>query len=114
MANTNPNNNDVVILHLDRPRELRFGHKALKLMAADTGKSLEDFEMGVFDFNEIEKYMYYGLLTDALKHGEDLKLEDMEDLLDHAPFGVYVAAMQQAMTNAYSGFGGEGNDKAGK
>lgn len=80
------NKNDVVLIQLDRPRELRFGHKALKTLQAMTEKTLEELEQNVFnDFELIEKFVYCGLLYDARQNREILKLEDMEDLLDQAP-----------------------------
>lgn len=79
-------NNDTVFIQLDRHRELRFGHKALKTLVALTGKSLEDIENeGFNDFDLVEKLVYCGLLHDAKENGETLKLEQMEDLLDQAP-----------------------------
>jgi len=79
-------NNDVVIINLDRLRELRYGHKALKTLVALTGKSLEEIESaGLDDLEFVEKFVYCGLLSDARKHGEQLELAQMEDLLDAAP-----------------------------
>ena len=80
--------NDIVIIELDRPRMLWFGHKALKTLTALTGKKLEDFETAFqdMDFELLEKVLYCGLLTDAKANNEVLKLEEMEDLLDKAPF----------------------------
>lgn len=104
------NNNDVVILHLDRPRELRYGHKALKQLGAITGKGLEDLEAGGVNFDDIEKYLYCGLLSDARKNGETLLLEQMEDLLDMAPrYGDIIEGMQMAFESAF-GSSVEGND----
>lgn len=85
-------NNDVVMMNLDRPREIRFGHKALKKVVAMTGKTLEEIENNGFsDFEIVEKMAYCGLLEDAQENGETLKLEDMEDLLDKAPNWAHVA-----------------------
>jgi len=79
-------NNDVVIINLDRPRELRYGHKALKTLVALTGKSLEEIESAGFDDLElVEKLTFCGLLSDAKRNGETLNLDQMEDLLDCAP-----------------------------
>jgi hypothetical protein len=76
--------NDVVIINLDRPRVLRFGHKALKNITAMTGKNIDDFDFADFGLEDIEKIMWYGLSKDAKENNETLKLEDMEDLLDYA------------------------------
>jgi hypothetical protein len=78
--------NDVVIINLDRPRELRYGHKALKTLVAMTGKTLEEIETAGFDDLElVEKLTYCGLLSDAKQNGETLNLNQMEDFLDCAP-----------------------------
>lgn len=93
------NKNDVVIIMLDRPREMRFTHSALKKAVALTGKSLEAIEQdGFSDFEVVEKLVYCALLKDAKDHGEHLKLEDMEDLLDQA--GTW-ADIIKAVTRAF-------------
>jgi hypothetical protein len=91
--------NDVVIINLDRPREVRFGHKALKKLQA-MGVDIE----GGDDFNldKLEEIMYCGLLSDAKDNGEILKLEEMEDLLDLArPYSQVMEKMQQALNIAF-------------
>lgn len=99
-----PDKNDVVIINLDRPRVLRFGHKALKKITAMTGKNIDDFDFGDFGLEEVEKVMWYGLLKDAKENNETLKLEDMEDLLDHA---VTEAEILEKMNLAFTvAFGG--------
>lgn len=109
-----PDNNDVVIINLDRPRELRFGHKALKTLSAMTGKSLDDFELGGNDLDEIEKIFYCGLLSDAKANNETLKLEDMEDILDHAAnFGELLDKMTLAFNAAFGSKGEEGKNSQG-
>jgi hypothetical protein len=102
--------NDVVLIELDRVRELRFGHKALKKLMALTGKSLDTFDTDSFDIEELEKVLYCGLLSDAKEHGEVLKLEDMEDLLDQAPsYGELMDKMQEAFQVAFGQMGVEKN-----
>lgn len=101
----NPNKNDVVILHLDKPREVRFGHKALKRLTKLTGMSVEDLETNGVDMEQLEIFMFCGLYSDDHKnHGGKLELEHMEDLLDEArrPVDVF-EAMQQALSNAFGG-----------
>lgn len=101
------NNNDVVIINLDRPRELRFGHKALKKLSAMTGKSMEGIEgEEELDFEELEQIFLCGLERDAKANGETLTLEMMEDILDHAPSYAYLMEkMQEAMNIAMGGLG---------
>jgi hypothetical protein len=102
-----PDKNDVVIIELDRPRVLWFGHRALKTLGALTGKDIDAaMQMDNLDLEELEKIMYCGLLTDAKAHNETLKLEDMEDLLDKAPFGVVISKMQDAFNAAFGNLEG--------
>lgn len=108
-------NNDVVILELDRPRVLRYGHKALKKLLAITGKNIEEIDTENIDLDELEKYLYCGLLSDAAEHGETLTLEQMEDLLDKAPtFTHYVNKMTEALNIAFGSLAetAEGNQQA--
>jgi len=103
------NDNDVIIIQLDKPREIRFGHKALKKLSALTGRSLEDLEAGGVDFEQIEVFIYCGILADAQNNGEALELEQMEDLLDKAPKYVHVIEkMQEAFEASFGGMA-EGN-----
>lgn len=105
--------NDVVLIELDRPRELRYGHKALKTLLAMTGKDIDALDMENLELGEVEKYVYCGLLTDAKAHGENLKIEDMEDLLDQAPsFGHIIEKMTEAFNVSFGSLGQvEGNPK---
>ncbi len=97
-----PDKNDTVIITLDRPRALRFGHKALKTLTAMTGKSIESLgNIGDFDFEDIEKIMYCGLLSDARQNNEDLKLEDMEELLDRVQFKEITNKMTEALIASF-------------
>lgn len=95
------NKNDVVILELDRPREIRYGYKAIKTLLALIGKDLEELDTSNMD--EVEKVIYAGILSDAQRNGETLKLEDMEDLLDLKPFDYVVEQMNKALNIAFGG-----------
>jgi hypothetical protein len=94
--------NPEVVVYLDRPRFVRFGHKALKKLGALTGKKMSNLDEDDFDMADIEKIMYCGLIADAQQNGEDLKLEDMEDILDQAEsFGDIVEAMNKGLEVAF-------------
>lgn len=98
----NNDNNTTVIINLDRPRTVRFGHKALKMLGAMTGKPLDEVSADNFDLEELEKIMYCGLLSDSKEHMEELKLEDMEDLLDMAESQMdIIEAMNLALEKAF-------------
>lgn len=94
--------NNLVYINLDRPRFVRFGHKALKQLGTLTGKKLEEMDENDFDLADLEKIMWCGLQADAREHGETLKMEDMEDLLDSAEsFGEIMEAMNKALEVAF-------------
>lgn len=97
--------NDIVMINLDKPRMLWFGHKALKTLGSLMGKSLNELVDSLNDigFEEIEKVMYCGLLTDAKRNGEVLELEQMEDLLDFAPYKTIVDSMSKAIESSLGG-----------
>jgi hypothetical protein len=100
--------NDIVIINLGRPRVLRFGHKALKMLGAMTGKDVDAaIDMDKLDLEVLEKIMYCGLLRDAKENGEDLKLEDMEDLLDSVSFAEITNKLQEALNTSFGVFAGE-------
>lgn len=108
----NESKNDVVMINLDRPRELRYGHKALKTLLAMTGKDIDSIDMENIDLGEVEKYIYCGLLSDARANGETLTLEKMEDLLDLAPsFSHIMEKMNEAFSISFGSLGVEGNQK---
>lgn len=97
--------NDVVLIDLDRTRQLRFGHKALKHMTAAMGDGdINVLEKDDFSFEELETIFFYGLLGDAKARGETLKKEDMEDLLDMADYQDLLNALKRALTAAFGEF----------
>jgi hypothetical protein len=94
--------NTLVVLNLDRPRFLKYGHKALKKLQGITGKNLANLNPEDFTMEELEKVIYCGLLSDAKEHNETLKLEDMEDILDEAPsFAHVLEGMNKAFDLAF-------------
>ncbi len=94
--------NDLVFIQLDRLREVRFGHKSLKMLSVLLGKNMAQFDENDIDLGDIEKVMFCGLQQDAREHGECLELEQMEDLLDLAPsYGDIIKAMNDALNNAF-------------
>lgn len=94
-------NNDVVMINLDRPRELRFGHKALKTFQAISGIGLDEIGKGGYNLDSIEKLIYCGLLSDGRKHGDALNLDQMEDLLDEIPLQEIIDKMTEALGGAF-------------
>jgi hypothetical protein len=80
-------NNDIVIIELDRPRQLKFGHTALKTLEELTGITITalDEQMDLMNHELREKVIYCGLLKDAKDQGETLNLNQIPALLDEAP-----------------------------
>lgn len=102
--------NTVVLIELDRMRELRFGHKALKTFQAISDVKIEELGADGVDFDAIEKMIYCGLLSDARKNGEVITLEQVEEWLDEVPNIQYVIdKMVEAMNLSFSG--GHGQEK---
>ena len=95
------NNNDTVVINLDRPRELRFGHKALKTFQAISDVKMENIGDDM-DFDTIEKLVYCGLLSDARKAGETLTLEVVGDLLDDVAVQYTMGKIGDAMDKAFN------------
>lgn len=94
--------NTTVVINLDRPRFVRFGHKALKQLSVLTGKKLDQMDENDFDLADLEKIMWCGLQADSRENGETLKIEDMEDLLDSAEsFSDIMEAMNEALAQAF-------------
>nr|WP_325212933.1 hypothetical protein [uncultured Oscillibacter sp.] len=99
--NNLPNNNDTVILELDRPRELRLGHKALKRFSSMTGCSMEKMESAVNNYETMSTLIYVMLSQED----KELTPERVDDLLDDVPIGEIVGKCSQAITAAFVGPG---------
>jgi len=100
--------NDLVVINLDRPRFLRYGHKALKKLTALTDMDISKMDMSNFKLEDLEKVLYCGLLSDAKENGETLKLEDMEDLLDQAEtFKEIMEKLNESFEKAFGAAKGE-------
>lgn len=87
-------NNDVVIITLDKPRELIFKHKELKHIKKLMGKTLAQLDLSAMDPEDIEKLLFIGLKRDD----PNLELKNMEDLLDQAPeYGDVILKFSEAI-----------------
>lgn len=93
--------NPIVTIELDRIRELRFGHRAMKRWSAYTGKSMSEIDTDTMGPEDVEVLMYFMLEKDAEKHGGDLTIQQMEDLLDEIPLGIMYQKLGEAMNAAF-------------
>lgn len=93
--------NPVVMIELDRPRLLWFGHKAMKRWTAHTGRPITELNTSDMRPEDVEVLLFFMLQKDAQMHGEDLKLADMEDLLDEVPLGILYQKLGEAVAAAF-------------
>lgn len=94
----NKEKNDIVMIELDRPRELKFTHKVMKRFCAATGCKLSEIEDTVDDYGNMTMLIYEMLRADD----PNLTPEQCDDLLDQVPFGVILQKGAEAIA---AGFG---------
>lgn len=94
----------MIMINLDRPREFRFGFKALKMVKALTEKSLitlmkeaQESDNPFMDEEIFEKVVYCGLMS----QNKDVTLEKMEDLIDKGDYADIFVKVSQAALEAY-------------
>ena len=104
MENTNLqlDRNDVVILELDRPRELRLGHKALKRFSALTSCSMTDMEKEIQRYDKLSCLLWVMVTQDQANHGEEMMTpEQLDDLLDAVPITKLTNLCSKAIAAAF-------------
>jgi len=100
--------NDIVILELDRPRELKFTHKVMKRFCAATGAKMSGIQDAVEDYNNMTRLIYEMLRAED----PELTPEQCDDLLDRISIGTILQKGAEAIA---AGFGelevpeGQGN-----
>lgn len=98
----NPDNNDVVILELDRPRELRLGHKALKRFSALTECSMTDLEYEIQYYEKMTLLIWVMVTEEQIAMGEEMmSQEQLDALLDKLPLYKVTAAAANAIKAAF-------------
>lgn len=104
----NPDNNDVVILELDRPRELRLGHKALKRFSALTECSMTDLEYEIQYYEKMTLLIWVMVTEEQIAMGEEMMSQEQLDvLLDKLPLYKVTAAAANAIKAAFEDPGAE-------
>lgn len=75
--------NDVILIKLDRPYELRFSNKALKEYSALTQTSMKNFDESLMDFQNQQTAAYILIKQDCQRQGLPIPTPAaVEDLLD--------------------------------
>ena len=94
--------NDVVILELDRPRELRLGHKALKRFSSLTNCSMSDMEKEIQHYDKMSCLIWVMVTEDQTAHGEEMMTpEKLDDLLDAVPIPKLTNLCSKAIQAAF-------------
>ena len=91
-------NNNTVIIELDRPRELRLSHKVFKKFLAKHNLTAEQFD---------EASRSYDLMTDLLslmlmRDDPELTQDDCDDLLDMVPIHVILEKVPEAIEKGFN------------
>lgn len=105
--------NDTVMIELDRPRELKLSHKALKRFSALTECSMQEMEGAISRYDKLACLMYVMLAVDAEKHGEVLTSEQADDLLDNVPIYQQIDLAGRAIAAAFNDLQTETAEAAG-
>ena len=98
-----PDNNDVILLQLDRPRELRFTIKALKEYSALAGVDMKTMDESFFSLDNQIKAAFVLLKHEAIRSGEKILTQDeAEKLLDeHIKPGKLFVVLNKALEAAF-------------
>lgn len=92
-----PDKNDVVIIELDKPRELRLGHKAMKRFSALTGCSMIEIDDVTAHYDKLSALMYIMLS----EQDDELTTEAVDDLLDNVKLSYIISKAVAAMEAAF-------------
>ena len=92
-----PDKNDVVIIELDRPRELRLGHKALKRFSALAGCAMTELDEVTAHYDKLSALMYI-----MLSENDPAVTPDVADeLLDAVNLSYIMEKASEAIAAAF-------------
>lgn len=74
-----PDQNDVLILELDPPREIRLSHRAMKRFSALTKCSMEDLEHEIKHYDKLSCLLWVMVTDEQIDRGEELMTPDELD-----------------------------------
>ena len=92
-----PDKNDVVIIELDKPRELRLGHKAMKRFSALTGCSMVEIDEVTSHYDKLSALIYVMLSEDD----PGLSPEAVDALLDKVKINYIIEKCVEALQDAF-------------
>lgn len=100
--------NDAVFIELDRPRELRLGHKVLKRFSALRHVPLSRIEDAVDDYENLSCLFYCAMVQED----PTLTVEQADELLDRVPVAQLLKKAGDLLEGTFGGIedGGEGGE----
>lgn len=104
----NKEKNDIVMIELDRPRELKFTHRVMKRFCAATGCKLSEIENTVDDYDKMILLIYEMLRAED----PDLTQEQCDDLLDKVTLGTILQKGAEAIAAGFGDIGQAGDQGA--
>lgn len=91
-------NNDVVIIELDKPRQIKYGIKALKVIEKLLECKITKINFNDIGIDEMLKLLFAGLSWED----KELTLESLEDLVEnHSSFSEITSKLTEAITVAF-------------
>lgn len=87
--------NNVVMIKLDKDRELRFGHKAMKKIESILGKPLMKLDMNELTSEQLETLYVCGLNDDSVSS------ENITDIMDVVPYNVLIQKLTEAVMASF-------------
>lgn len=76
-----PDQNDVLVLELDRPREIRLSHRALKRFSALTKCSVADMEAEIQHYDQLTCLLWVMVTDEQVDRKEEIMTPDELDAL---------------------------------
>lgn len=90
-------NNDVVILELDKPREIKFGVKAIKIIEKIKKCKISNLNLDQLTVDELIQILHAGLIDKS-----DVTIEQLEDLIDkYITVGKAIAIISEGFQVAF-------------
>lgn len=96
MGDNTSKNNDLVILELDKPREIKFGVKAIKIIEKLKKCKISNLNLDQLTTDEIIQITHAGLID------KSITVEQLEDLIDeHTTVGKVIMAISEGFQVAF-------------
>lgn len=92
----NSKNNDIIILELDEPREIKFGVKAIKIIEKLKKCKISNLSLDQLTTDELIQIVHAGLVD------KSITVEKLEDLIDeYTTIGKVIFAISEAFQVAF-------------